>query len=158
MLHQLRGNAPRARPNSFTGLPSKRRREDCRFGRSRRQRKTFRDLGSSSRKYTPWKSFRFENFSLIWLRGLAQGVNDGNPCDRAPEKGADKIHQLPAVNSYNASIDVVPGQQSPLDIEHILQQRRFPGRHEDINTNPRPKDINTLFKARGLYCALQNVS
>jgi hypothetical protein len=85
------------------------------------------------------------------LRGLAQGIDDSHNLDRAPRQGADKIHQLPVVNSDSVSVDVFPEQQSPLDIEHILQQRRLPGRHEDINTNPEPKDINTLFKARGLY-------
>jgi hypothetical protein len=57
------------------------------------------------------------------LRGLAQGIDDSHHLDRAPRQGADKIHQLPAVNSDSASVDVFPEQQSPLDIEHILQQR-----------------------------------
>ena len=44
--------------------------------------------------------------------------------------GGKKVHQL----------SVLAQQRPPLDVEHILQHRRLPGRQEDINT---------LYKARG---------
>lgn len=89
-----------------------RRREECRFGHSKRLRKFIRGSHTDSADKTSLSHHEDSSF----------------------RQEIENTHLIPVAGDYRTRNDVLTGQRPPPDIEYLLQHRRLPGRHRDDNT------------------------